>query len=226
MRIQEVVDIIENVKKEGRTLMLEHEARKVMELCGVPTPKWAFATSADDAVEKAEGLYPLAMKIASLDIIHKTDVGGVALNIKKAEELRVKYNSKINNIAKKAPNAKLLGVNIIQMQKGIECIIGMSKDPQFGSVVMFGLGGVFVELMKDVSFRVVPFGEIEAERLVNSIKGQKVLNGFRGMKAHKESIIKTLCAVQKLAPLVEEIDINPLISNDEGSYAVDARIVV
>ena len=148
------------------------------------------------------------------------------MNISDPEELKLRFNSMMTNIAKKAPNAKLLGINMIQMMKGIECIIGMSRDPQFGPVVMFGLGGVFVELMKDVSFRVVPFGKIEAERLIGSIKGQKVLNGFRGMKAHKESIIQTLCSVQKLAPLVKEIDINPLITNDEGSFAVDARIVV
>ncbi|MBU0468682.1 MAG: acetate--CoA ligase family protein [Candidatus Omnitrophica bacterium] len=223
---QEVVDMIDKIKKEGRSLLLEHEAREIMEKCGVPTPKWAFATTVEEAIEKAEGMYPLAIKIASLDIVHKTDVGGVALNISDEEELRVKFNSMMINIPKKVPNAKLLGINMIQMTKGIECIIGMSVDPQFGPVVMFGLGGVFVELMKDVSFRVVPFGKIEAERLIGSIKGQKVLNGFRGMKAHKESIIQTLCSVQKLAPLVKEIDINPLISNDEGSFAVDARIIV
>ena len=102
----------------------------------------------------------------------------------------------------------------------------MTTDPQFGPAVMFGLGGVFVEALKDVSFRVAPFDAAEAERMMGDIKSKKILEGFRGMKADKPSIIKTLVAVQKLAPLVKEIDINPLLTNQDGSYAVDARIVL
>jgi len=221
-----VVDMINKIKAEGRTLLLEHEARKVMELCGVPTPKWGFAANVDEAVRQAKDMYPLAMKIASPDIIHKSDVGGVAVNIKNEAELREKFTQMMTNIPKRMPQAKLLGVNLIQMVSGIECIIGMSNDPQFGPVVMFGLGGVFVEALKDVAFRVVPFGKVEAERLMDDIKSKKILAGFRGMQAHRPSIIQTLCAVQKLAPLVKEIDINPLMSNKDGSFAVDARIIL
>ena len=159
---------------------MEHEAREVLSLCGVPTPKWGFATTADEAVEKAEGMYPLAIKIASPDIVHKTDVGGVALNIRDADELRNKFNKMMERIGKEAPDANLLGINMIQMVKGIECIVGMSDDPQFGSVVMFGLGGVFVEVLKDVNFRIVPFGEIEAERLIDDIKAKKFSKGLEG----------------------------------------------
>ncbi len=223
---EKAVEIIERVKAEGRTILMEQEAREVMELCGVPTPPSAFVQSLDEAVEKAEGLYPLAMKIASPDIVHKTDVGGVVLNIKTAEELTEKYTAMMENIARLQPQAKLLGVNLVQMVQGVECIVGMSRDPQFGPVVMFGLGGVFVEALKDVSFRVVPFGAVEAERLIHEIKSRKILDGFRGMAAHKESIIQTICAIQKLSSVVKEIDMNPLVSNKDGSYAVDARIVL
>jgi len=223
---QAVVDLIEKVRKEGRTVLMEHEARQAMELCGVPTPKSGFATNIDEAVKVAKDMYPLAMKIASPDIIHKTDVGGVVLNIRNEEELREKYSGMMERIKKAQPKAKLEGVNLIQMVSGIECIIGMSRDPQFGPVVMFGLGGVFVEVLKDVAFRVVPFGAIEAERLINDIKSKNILAGFRGMKAHLPSIIQTLCAVQKLAPLVKEVDINPLLTNSDGSFAVDARIIL
>jgi acetate---CoA ligase (ADP-forming) len=223
---KEAVDLINKVKAEKRTVLLEHEARKVLELCGVPTPKWGFAANVEEAVKTAEGMYPLAMKIASVDIIHKTDVGGVVVNIRNEDELKVKYKQMMEKISATAPKAKLLGVNLIKMVSGIECIIGLSQDPQFGPVVMFGLGGVFVEALKDVAFRIVPFGKIEAERLMGDIKSRKILEGFRGIKAHKGSIIQTLCAVQKLAPLVKEIDINPLMTNQDGSFAVDARIIV
>ncbi len=223
---KEALDIINKVKSEGRNILMEHEARQVMQLCGVPTPKWGLAKTADEAVRLAEGMYPLAMKIASVDIVHKTDVGGVIVNIKDKEELREKFNLMMQTVKVRAPKANILGVNLIEMVKGVECIVGLSQDPQFGPVVMFGLGGVFVEALKDVSFRVVPFGEIEAERLIGEIKAKKILEGFRGMKADKKSIIKTMLAIQKLASHVKEIDINPLMTSDRGSFAVDARIVI
>jgi acetyltransferase len=224
----QVNKIIDAVKAEGRNILMEHEARQVMELCGVPTPKWAFVRTADEAVKIADSkkMYPLAMKIASPDIVHKTDVGGVVLNIRDGKELKDSFEAMIARIKKTMPKANLLGVNLIQMVSGIECIVGITTDPQFGPAVMFGLGGVFVEALKDVTFRVVPFDAAEAGRMIGEIKAKKILDGFRGMKADKDSIIKTLIAVQKLAPLVKEIDINPLLTNQEGSYAVDARIVL
>jgi succinyl-CoA synthetase beta subunit len=207
---------------------MEHEARRVCELCGVPTPKWGFARRADEAVKIADSkrMYPLAMKIASPDIVHKTDVGGVVLNIRDGKELKEKFEGMMTRIKTAMPKANLLGVNLIQMVSGIECIVGITTDPQFGPAVMFGLGGVFVEALKDITFRVVPFDAAEAGRMIGEIKAKKILDGFRGMKADKDSIIKTLIAVQKLAPLVKEIDINPLLTNQNGSYAVDARIVL
>ncbi|MBF0533310.1 MAG: acetate--CoA ligase family protein [Candidatus Omnitrophica bacterium] len=223
---KEVIDYLNKIRGEGRSALLEHEARKVLEMCGVPMPKWGFAISAADAVRQAEGMYPLAMKIASPDILHKSDVGGVVLNIRNQDELQHKYQEMMTRVTKAMPQAKILGVNLIQMVSGIECIVGMSEDAQFGPVMMFGLGGVFVEALKDVSFRVVPFGPVEAERLINSIKAKKILNGFRGMSGHKGDIIKTMCAVQKLASLVKEVDVNPLITNKDGAFAADARIIL
>lgn len=226
--LAEVNKIIDGVKAQGRKILMEHEARQVMELCGVPTPKWGFARTANEAIRIAEGkgMYPLAMKVASPDIVHKTDVGGVVLNIRDGRELKEKFEAMFSRIKAAMPKANLLGVNLIQMISGIECIVGLTTDPQFGPAVMFGLGGVFVEALKDVTFRVVPFSEDEAGRMIGEIKAKKILEGFRGMKADRASIIKTLMAVQKLAPLVKEIDINPLLTNQDGSYAVDARIVL
>ncbi len=222
----DVIPLIESAQKEGRRFLMEHESRKVLELCGIPMPKWAFATNKNEAVAMAQNMYPLAMKITSPDIIHKTEVGGVQLNIKNQEELIAKYDEMINRITQAQPQARILGVNLVTMVSGIECIVGLNQDPQFGPVVMFGLGGVFVEVLKDVTFRVVPFGKLEAERMLSEIKTKKVLDGFRGMKAHKASLVQTLFAVQKLGGLVKEIDINPLITNDQGSFAADARIII
>jgi len=222
------LDIIESIRKEGRNFLLEHESRAVLELCGVPMPKWGFATTADEAVKIAdkENMYPLAIKIASVDIIHKSDVGGVLLNIKNGAELRDKFDLMMNTVKKNAPNAKLLGINLCQMVDGVQCIVGLNKDPQFGPVVMFGMGGILVEILKDVTFRIVPFSEGEATRMLAEIKSSKVLDGYRGQGAHKESIIKTLMAVQRVAEFVKEVDINPLITNKDGSFAVDARIII
>jgi acetyltransferase len=223
---KEVVAYLDTIRKEGRTVLMEHEARKVLELCGVPMPKWGFAQSLDEAKKQAEGMYPLAMKIASPEIVHKSDVGGVVLNIRTREELEAKYDEMMARIKKAQPKANLLGVNLIQMVSGIECIVGMSQDPQFGPVVMFGLGGVLVEALKDVSFRIAPFGEREAERMMMEIKAKKILDGFRGMQADKAGLVRALCAVQKLSAIVKEVDINPLITNNHGTFAADARIVL
>lgn len=222
----EALDIIARARGEGRNSLMEHEARRVLELCGVPAPKWAFARNLEEAVAAAGDMYPVAMKIASPDILHKTEVEGVALNIHNAEELKTKYESMMRRIRGLKPEARVYGVNLVQMIKGIECIVGMSLDPQFGPVVMFGLGGIFVEVLRDVSFRVVPFGALEAERLIRDIKGVQVLDGFRGMQAHQPSIIRTLSAVQRLAGVVREVDINPLLTNQQGSFAADARIIL
>lgn len=222
------LEVIERVRKEGRTFLLEHESREALEACGVPMPKWGFATTAEEAAKIAEKtqMYPVAMKIASVDIIHKSDVGGVILNIKNAEEMKVAFNRMMETVGKNAPKAKLLGVNLCQMVDGVQCIVGMNKDPQFGPAVMFGMGGILVEILKDVTFRIVPFSENEATRMIGEIKAKKMLDGYRGQGAHKESIVKTLLAVQKIAEHVKEVDINPLITNKDGSFAVDARIII
>jgi hypothetical protein len=136
------------------------------------------------------------------------------------------FERMMQTVKKNAPKAKVLGVNLCQMVDGVQCIVGMNKDPQFGPAVMFGMGGVLVEILKDVTFRIVPFGEGEAVRMISEIKAKKMLDGYRGQGAHKESIIKTLLAVQKIAEHVKEVDINPLITNNDGSFAVDARIII
>ena len=223
---REAVRIVEQARKEGRSALLEHEARQVLELFGVPVPPAAFARDLDEAKLKAAALYPLAMKIASPQIIHKSDAGGVAVNIRDESELAEKYSAMMKTVSERVPDAQIEGVNLVQMAEGIECAAGLSSDPQFGPVVMFGLGGVLVEALKDVAFRIVPFGRVEAERLIGDIKARNILDGFRGARADRPSLVQILCAIQKLAGLVKEVDINPIRSSEKGSFAVDARIIL
>jgi acetyl coenzyme A synthetase (ADP forming)-like protein len=222
----EAISIVEDARANKRASLMEHEARRVLELCGVPMPKWAFAATADEAARLADGMYPLAMKIDSPDIVHKTDVGGVALNVRDRTELEVQYARLMERVALAAPEARLAGVTLTQMVDGLECVVGLTRDPQFGPVVMFGLGGILVEVMQDVAFRIVPFGEVEASRMLDEISAREVLDGFRGIQAHRDSLVRTLCAVQRLATIVREVDINPLMTNEAGSFAVDARVIL
>lgn len=222
----QAIRVIENVKAEKRNALLEDEALTILEACGISVPRRAFAKNLDEALQAGGNLYPLAMKICSPDIIHKTDVGGVALNIHNGEELLLKFNAMTQQIKSVRPGAEILGVHLMEMVRGIECVTGLSHDPQFGPVVMFGLGGVFVEALKNVSFRIVPFGRLEARRLIDEIRGADILKGFRGMAVDRASLVEALCSVQKLASCVREADINPLIVNEKGCFAVDARIIL
>lgn len=217
---------VDSVKKQKKSFLLEHESRQILESAGIKFPKSVFAKSVSDAVKQAKNIYPLAMKIASPDIIHKSDVGGVKINIKNEKELRTEYREMMKRVKKNKPKAKITGVNLVQMMKGLECVVGLNEDPQFGPVVMFGLGGVYVEVLKDVSFRVVPFGKMEAEKMISDLKTSQLFEGFRGMKVKKQDIIKTLLNIQKLAGVTKEVDINPLIVNEKGAFAVDARVIL
>jgi acyl-CoA synthetase (NDP forming) len=169
------------------------------------------------------------LKVVCAKAIHKTDVGGIALDIKNKEELEKSYQKIINNVKKKV-KAKIDGILIQKMVKGgQEVIVGGKKDPQFGQTLMFGLGGIFTEVYDDVSFRVVPIGKKDAEEMVQEIKGYKILKGYRGKKYDINALIDILLKTSKLLEENQEIvelDINPVIVLQKGAVAVDARIVV
>lgn len=210
-------------------ILTEHEAKKLLSKYNVPLTKESIATSADEALAIALKIgTPVAMKISSPDITHKSDVGGVALNVER-EYVRTTYNELISRVNKAAPEASIEGILVQQMAHGHETIVGLKKDMQFGHALMFGLGGIFVEVYRDVTFRVAPIEKSDALDMISEIKGCAILKGIRGRKpADIEAIAGVLVSVSQMAERenIIELDINPLIVNESGAIAVDARAMV
>ncbi len=211
-------------------VLTEHEAKNLLAKYGITVTKGQIAATADEALAIALHLgTPVAMKISSPDISHKSDVGGVVLNVRR-EEVRTIYNEIISRIKNAAPDANIEGILVQQMAPpGHEVIVGLKKDAQFGHALMFGLGGIFVEVYKDVSFRVAPVDKSDALDMIAEIKGYPILKGIRGRKpADIDSITDVLVSVSEMAEKenIIELDINPLIVSESGAIAVDARAMV
>lgn len=174
--------------------------------------------------------YPVVFKIESPDVIHKSDVGGVITNIKDSSDAEVAYYKIIENITEKVPNAKIEGILIQKQVKGREILVGMKRDEQFGPVIIFGLGGVFVEVLKDVSRRILPITKKDAIDMIEEIKSKNVLEGFRGEKpVDKNLLVDIILKISELSlkeKNVLEIDFNPIISNDKNAIIVDARVII
>jgi acyl-CoA synthetase (NDP forming) len=224
--------IIEAARSEGRTLLNEIEAKQLLEQAGVPVSRARLAKTKDGAVKMANELgYPIVLKIVSPQITHKSDVGGVALGLMSPVEVGEAFERVVANAKKAAPSATVEGVAVQRMeQQGIEVIVGMTKDPQFGPVLMFGLGGIMVEILKDVAFRVVPIDERDARQMIHEIKGYPVLEGFRGHDpadvGKLEELLLKVSAFVEQHPEIAELDLNPVFAYKDGAIAVDARVVL
>ena len=223
--------IIEKAKNEKRSL-LETEAKELLKEYGIPVPDFKLIKSEDEITGLAKEInFPIVMKIASPDIIHKTDAGGVKLNIKDEKEAESTYQEIIFQAKKYNKKTRISGVIAYTMvPQGTEIIIGMMKDPHFGPVAMFGLGGIFVEVLKDVSFRIIPLEERDAQEMITEIKGYKILKGVRGEGPKDIKAIKTLLMkISKLTtenPKINEIDLNPIFVFEKGLQVVDARMIL
>jgi acetyl-CoA synthetase (ADP-forming) len=220
-----------NAINNNRTALTVEEARRVMELSGIPLNKSGLATTEDEAVEIAKKIgFPVVMKIVSPQVIHKTEVGGVEVNINSEGEVKKFYNEIISRTKEKMPDAEIKGILLEEMIQGTELIVGTTEDPQFGPMIMFGVGGIFVEVYKDVSFRLVPITNGDALDMLNEIHGKALLTGVRGLpKADTEQLLKILMNVSDLVasyPEIKEMDINPLIITKNGAVAADARIIL
>lgn len=224
--------VLARARAEGRTLLNEVEAKQLLRDAGVPVAMTTLARSADEAAQQAEEAgFPVVLKIVSPDISHKSDVGGVKLNLKTADEVRAAYEEIVANAKKHVPDARIEGVAVQHMApQGTEVIVGMTIDPQFGPVMMFGLGGIMVEVLKDVSFRLVPLEEKDARQMIQEIKGRPILEGVRGQPpADLAALQDTLLKVSKFVeahPEIRELDLNPVFAYPDGAVAVDARIVI
>jgi acyl-CoA synthetase (NDP forming) len=224
--------IVEQARAQGRTILTEIEAKQMLEAAGVPVSPARLATSKDDAAAVAEQLgYPIVLKIVSPQITHKSDVGGVALGLSSKDEVAAAYERIVASAKQHVPDATIEGVAVQRMEKpGTEVIIGVTKDPQFGPVLMFGLGGVLVEVLKDVAFRIIPIEERDARQMIEEIKGYPLLQGYRGSDPAdvgklRELLLKVSAFVEQ-HPEVAELDLNPVFAYKDGAIAVDARIVL
>jgi len=226
------VDIIDRAKSEGRTVLTEVESKQVLEEAGIPTARAQLAATREQAVAAARQIgFPVVLKIVSPDISHKSDVGGVRLNLRSEEEVAAAFDEIVAAARKAQPEAKCQGVSVQKMAPpGIEVIMGMSKDAQFGPVLMFGLGGVFVEVLKDVAFRIVPLEPRDARQMIREIQGFPVLEGVRGQEpadlAALEGMLMRLSAFVEEHPEIAELDLNPVFAYKDSALAVDARIVL
>ena len=219
-------------QNEGRDLF-EFEAKTLLRAHGVDVAPEVIVRSADElpAVAAQFGEQALVMKVVSKDILHKSDAGGVKLNLRGETDLRQAFDSIMSSCRAYDPNADIRGVLVTPMaKKGTEVIIGVSRDPIFGPVLMFGLGGIFVEILKDVAFRAIPLSQLDAESMVDQLKARKVLEGARGEPpADKAALVDLLLKVSGIVsayPQISELDLNPVIAYPDGYAAVDARIII
>ena len=227
-----VQKIFENVRNQGRKNLLEEEGYKVIEAYGFPRPKSFLASNVEECVKAANEIgYPVVMKIVSEDIIHKSDAGGVKVGLQTSEEVSTAFTEIMDKVKQYKPNANIKGILVQQMIiSARETILGSKNDPIFGPLIMFGLGGIYVEVLKDVVFRLAPINEREAINMVNSIRTSKLLYGVRGQKPSDiNSLVDCLLRLSQLVtdfPEIMEFDMNPLLVLDEGkgACAVDVRI--
>jgi len=225
-------EILATARREKRTLLTEIESKELLKAAKIPVVDTRLATSKKEAVEIAAKMgFPVVMKIVSPDISHKSDVGGVKLGIQNATQAGKAYSEILASVKKHDRKARIVGVTVQKMaRQGLEIIIGMTKDAQFGPVIMFGLGGILVEILKDVSFRIVPLEKRDAAEMITEIKGFPVLKGYRGQEPAnvpflEDLIVKVSDFVEK-NPEIKELDLNPVFAYKDGATAVDARIIL
>ena len=231
---EKVKEIIARARRDKRRFLPEVEALEVLDAYGFPLPKYRLARTKDEATSVAEEIgYPVVLKVASPDIVHKVDVGGIRLGLESGNEVRQAFEEIVEAVSGARPDAEVWGVNVQEMVKGgKETIIGMKRDPKFGPLLMFGLGGIYVEAYGDVTFRLAPIRELSAYGMIGSIKASKILSGFRGEDpSDTDALAECLQRLSQLVtdfPEIQELDVNPLtvFEKGRGAKALDARIAI
>jgi acetyltransferase len=227
--------VLDEVRAEERLSIGDAEARQILTAYGLQIPQSEIADTPEQAIDLARKIgYPVVLKIASPDILHKTDVGGVKVGLNSAEDVRDAFELMTYRAQRYVPRAHLWGCLVQEMvpEGGQEVLVGMNRDPQFGPLITFGLGGIYVETLKDVTFRVAPFSIQEAEEMLNEIRAHALLDGVRGQPPlDKAAIIDAIMRVAQLVqdfPEIVELDINPLVVYPEGqgAIAIDMRLVL
>lgn len=224
--------ILSKARDEKRAVLTEIEAKQILAEAGLNCTPTVLAATRKEAVAMSEEIgYPVVLKVSSVDITHKSDAGGVKVNLAGREAVEKAYDEIMTSCRAYDPKADIEGVAVQGMAKpGTEIIMGMIKDPSFGPVVMFGLGGVLVEVLKDVSFRIVPIEKADAEEMTGEIQGKKLLDGYRGQDPadvpYLQEMLVKLSDFVNATPGIEEIDMNPVFAYKDGAVVVDARIIL
>ncbi len=227
-----VEQILQAARKEGRRNLLEPEAKEICRTYGMPTPEFGVAHSASEAAVIAGKVeFPVVLKIVSQDILHKTEAGGVRLDLKSRDEVERAYSQILAKIKAYNANARIAGVLVQHMSpNGVEVIVGGLRDSQFGPTVLFGLGGIFVEVLKDVSFRVAPLSELDSRDMIKEIRSYSILKGIRGQPAaDEEAIVRVLQGSSRIMQeneSIQQMDLNPVLVYGNGASVVDARIII
>ena len=224
--------MVQNQTVDQTRFLTEIESKELLKKAGIPVIEAKLATTKKQAISMGKELgFPVVLKVISADVIHKSDSGGVRLGLGNSTQVGRAYSDIMSSVRQRHPQATIQGISVQPMAPpGIEVIIGMSTDPQFGPVIMFGLGGVLVEILKDVSFRIVPVTRRDAAEMVREIKGYPILAGFRGQKpasvpALEELIVKVSQFIES-NPQIRELDLNPVFAYENKAVAVDARVVL
>ncbi len=224
--------IFDQAKREGRSILTEFESKRILKQAGISVVETKLAKTPKEVVSLSQKMgFPVALKIASPDVIHKSDSGGVKLSLSNVSEVRKAYDEILKKVKKQYPGAVIHGISVQKMLRpGTEVIVGTSKDPQFGPVIMFGLGGVFVELLKDVSFRVIPVERKDAQEMIKEIKGYPLLQGYRGKEpADISSLVNIILKISRFIeenPQIKELELNPIFAYRNRAVAIDARIIL
>jgi acyl-CoA synthetase (NDP forming) len=232
MRDKAISEIFESAKEDDRNFLYEHEAKKLFGLYGMPVTKIHVAETEADAVSAAKKIgFPIVLKIVSPQILHKSDAGGVIVGVQDEKGIRAGFKKIVENAKNYNPEAEITGILIQEMApKGTEIIVGSTTDPTFGPTIMFGLGGIFVEILKDVSFRVAPINEEDAAEMIKEIKSYKILEGARGMPAvDQKTLVEILVKTSNMlmeCPEIKELDMNPILAYSDGARIVDGRIIM
>jgi len=224
--------IIGKVRSEGRIVLTEIESKQLIKQAGVDVSETKLATYREEAISISEEVgFPVVLKINSPDVVHKSDAGGVKLGLRTPKQVGKAYDDILRTISQNYPEATIQGVSVQKMARpGVEVIIGMSRDIQFGSVLMFGLGGILVEVLKDVSFRIVPLTKRDAAEMIREIRCYPLLQGYRGQEpvdvSNLEELLLKVSNFVEQNPEVKELDLNPILAYSDGAIAVDARVIL
>ncbi len=225
-------DILQRARLDGRTMLNEVESKELIGGSGIPVVETRLATSVDEAVEAVREMgLPAVLKIVSPDVVHKSDVGGVKVGLESLDQVRSAYDSIMSSVRAAAPSASITGVSAQRMaEPGVEVIIGATKDPQFGHVIVFGLGGILVEMLRDVSMRLAPLTARDARVMIREIKGLPLLQGYRQYPpCDLDSLEEAILALSRFLeehPDIKELDLNPVLCYPQGLVAVDARVIL